>query len=137
MEFTLWRGDVLLGRAELSRDERKAQRLRGSFEPTDALIQLGAITQISRLGQPGPSVAQHVFAPQESSTSEGGDLDAVEIWVTSRDRPTSAAPSISASEVLELRNGIGDAVPTDSIRVYRLGGDWRINCEVRHGGDAA
>ena len=118
MEYTLWRGGVLLGHTDLEEGKHPGV-LHGPIRRTADLDLLGPISQ-HRL--PDSSVFQH-SSPRASEWWQhgnvGGDLDVIEIWdSTSETSPRSpGVPQVPPEQLLTVRSADGQEVNTDMIWV--------------------
>ena len=117
MNYTLWRGGVLLGRADLE-PSGHSHVLRGPIQHTPELYQLGPIAQDSF---PNGAVIQHFLPrPSEWSEASGGDLDVVEIYESSgeHDRQNRITSQVTPEQLLTLRSADGQVVAARMLSVW-------------------
>lgn len=114
MEYTLWRGQVLLGHATLEPSAKDSRRIRGTLQPTDELETLGPMAQHR---WPGGRLTQ-VSTPRAPDIRMGGpvqsDIEIVEVWESDSSEDWSP-PEVLPDDVLKL---VGPEGPVDTEMIW-------------------
>ena len=113
--YSLWRGEVMLGRITPELPSDNVSAIAGVLQPTASFTPEMALVQHTMDALPGAPVWQHPVPLTEASGAAEGAFE-----VGARILSEAELRGVTAEQMLELRDETGQPVPTDLITVMEM-----------------